>query len=806
MSSTAQTKFKLSTISIISSIALSACGGGSDTPTQVSGDTPIQSGELRLAISGLPDNVRGKISVTGPNGYQSDVSSNVSLNGISTGTYTITILPVTEGNLEFDVIPSQFQVEINDGQVIEQNVTYMTSVNSEGTISNFGSVYVNGVRYDTDESEVYIDDEEGTEDDLDKGMNVIVKGRMTADGSSAIAESIEYDASFKGPIEAISLTENFIVVLGQTIFVDDSTEYKNTQFTALLVGDVLEISALKRGDENFLATHIEKENDGSSYEINGMVTELNEDTKTFRILSQVVDYSNATIIESFANGDYVEVESRSITSDNIIIADSVEIESQNDDEDENGYLSFRGEISERNDLQIRLSGGEQLSLNDDSEIENGNLSDLIVGTSVVIKAQRENGNLIVDELWIISSDKTLLRSEITGINSSASTVELLGETFKLTSYTTLKDNSSAQIRRMTIDDLGIGDEIEILSLAQQDDISVAHKLTRYDSGSSQDEYTEIEGYIESLDALSSSFTVHGLEVSINASSQIYLDESHQYLNEISFFEFASIGDEVETSVVRIEDGSLIALFVELESENENDDTSSNSAKIEGTVTGSLNNGQFQLSNRTILIDENTRFEDGGINDLIEGTRVEVRVTQNPEGLYALEVEFEDSSDDDGYDDDDNNGDDDYSSDNKVEVYGAVENLNSTSFVIRGLTVLYSQNTIYDDGRAQDLVNGALVEVSGQLNSLGELVAREIDFEEVEDNEREFEGVISSIVSDTEFYIGDRLVRLSSNVEFDNGNALKLAVGIFVEVEGYLDSDGVFVAREVEFKDENDDDD
>ena len=58
---------------------------------------------------------------------------------------------------------------------------------SSGTITGFGSIYVNGVKFDTSSSTISIDDSPGIEDDLAIGMRVTVNGTLNADGVNGTA-------------------------------------------------------------------------------------------------------------------------------------------------------------------------------------------------------------------------------------------------------------------------------------------------------------------------------------------------------------------------------------------------------------------------------------------------------------------------------------------------------------------------------------------------------------------------------------------------------------------------------------------
>ena len=72
-----------------------------------------------------------------------------------------------------------------------------SGITSSGTITGFGSVYVNGVKFETSSSTFTIDDNPGIEDLLAVGMRVTVKGTLNADGVSGTATSVSYDDDWK---------------------------------------------------------------------------------------------------------------------------------------------------------------------------------------------------------------------------------------------------------------------------------------------------------------------------------------------------------------------------------------------------------------------------------------------------------------------------------------------------------------------------------------------------------------------------------------------------------------------------------
>ena len=76
---------------------------------------------------------------------------------------------------------------------------------SSGTVTGFGSVYVNGVKFETDTTVFDIDDSgSGSQDDLAIGMVVTVNGTVNDDGVTGTADSISFDDQLQGPVSNIT--------------------------------------------------------------------------------------------------------------------------------------------------------------------------------------------------------------------------------------------------------------------------------------------------------------------------------------------------------------------------------------------------------------------------------------------------------------------------------------------------------------------------------------------------------------------------------------------------------------------------
>ena len=130
-----------------------------------------------------------------------------------------------------------------------------------GPISTFGSVVVNGVRYNTDNATFTIDGQPATQADLKVGQVVVVKGSIDDDDVNGTADDISYDDEVTGLISSIDAAGQSFVVLNQTVLVNADTSFEDefvpSSFDGLAVGQRVEVSGLFDANGDIVATRIE---------------------------------------------------------------------------------------------------------------------------------------------------------------------------------------------------------------------------------------------------------------------------------------------------------------------------------------------------------------------------------------------------------------------------------------------------------------------------------------------------------------------------------------------------------------------
>lgn len=181
-----------------------------------------------------------------------------------------------------------------------------TGIVNSGPITAFGSVLVNGTEFDTRNALIVVNGEErGVGDtvaveNLDVGRVVTVEGILaSADGSQAVADRVLYTDNVEGPVETIRETQaatREIVVLGQTVVVNDLTAFKGTTIDTLMLNDVVAVSGLIDDARAIRASFLQRTGEftpGLEVGVSGTVENLDTALKTFKINDLAVDYSAA---------------------------------------------------------------------------------------------------------------------------------------------------------------------------------------------------------------------------------------------------------------------------------------------------------------------------------------------------------------------------------------------------------------------------------------------------------------------------------------------------------------------------------
>lgn len=411
---------------------------------------------------------------------------------------------------------------------------------STGTITGFGSVFVNGVEYSTTGTAFDIDDAPGSQSDLQVGQQVTVQWSSVDAGVTRRAVEVFYDDSVEGPITAgsIDLVTQSFVVLGQTVLVDADTSFASPliDIDSLADGDVVEVSGLLAnsvGGVVVRATRIERKAAGGEIEIRGTVSERT--VNTFVINGQVVLTTDAIIDAPgnvINNGDFVEVKGTVVNGDGQLVATQVELEDGEDriggDGDEaevEGYVTAFTDAT-----SFSVSGVPVLS----SVTATGGT--VAPGAKVRVKGEfNADGAIVASQVEVRAGASgspvdARISALVDSVNVAAGQLVLLGVTIQTDADTRFEDQSNDGVRSFSLADVRAGgnpDFVEVRGVAQENGTILATLLQRQEP----DSQGELRGSLGPRD--DPDFTILGVLVETDEFTAFFdVDE-----NEITAAEF-----------------------------------------------------------------------------------------------------------------------------------------------------------------------------------------------------------------------------------------------------------------------------
>lgn len=260
-----------------------------------------------------------------------------------------------------------------------------------GTITAFGSVFVNAIEFETTDASITVDDASAGETSLRIGMKVqleAVNGR---------ALYIVFEPEVKGPVTAIDAVNGILTVLGQNIVVGGDTAFDGIiSIQDLQIGDNIEVSGFSDSAGNIIASYIGREDPGLQiYKVIGTVSNHYLPDSTFTINSLEVDYSHVFNPPVIDNGETVHI--KGTMQSNIFIASELYVASSfaspGEEYEIEGLITL---VTSPDDFYVN---GQRVRTNAGTEYEHGSPSDIAVNRRVEVEGTVDsNGILIASEV------------------------------------------------------------------------------------------------------------------------------------------------------------------------------------------------------------------------------------------------------------------------------------------------------------------------------------------------------------------------------------------------------------------------
>ncbi len=432
---------------------------------------------------------------------------------------------------------------------------------SRGTITAFGSIFVNGVEWDIDTATITLDGLPATEDDLALGMVVSVEGEV--EGETGSATNVDFEDEIEGPIEVVgpvipgSPRTRTISILGVIIVLEEGTTiFDNAlagdfNFDNLSAGQVVEVSGFRVSQSQIIATRVERKSDvilgSTEIELKGVISDYDGDNK-FRIGTSEITFDPDGITTDLSDlnngiedGLFVEVKGILETATSIR---ATQIEEEDEDFDEETELSLEGIITSFTDLSNFHIGSVQIDASE-AELQPNDPTLFKEGVRVEVEGTIENGILKAKELQVRAGESHVSGEvEASGIDLENQSMILVDISIQINSTTVFEDDlseekGSSSTGGFKFEDIKAGDFIEADGL-EVDGILIATKIKR-----AEPEKIKLKGRVQEFDLNAQTLTILGLTIPTNSETEFEDRFGNKFPTSDAFFNTISEGTILE---------------------------------------------------------------------------------------------------------------------------------------------------------------------------------------------------------------------------------------------------------------------
>ncbi len=590
-----------------------------------------------------------------------------------------------------------------------------TIASVDGTITGFGSVIIDGVRFDDSATKVAIansaDATAATLGDLHTGMRV--QGEL----KDGVLQNLVVNFVLVGTVGTVDATAGTLTVFGQTIKTTTTGQLPTVfeGFSALAqmaLGDLVKVSGTVASDGSITATRIERRaKDGTEvFRVSGAVQSIDTTAKTFTLVgnsSVTVNYAAAKLLPTGAvieNGKLVSVVATaapaSSSGKNVLTASVVEVKARKlaDSSD----TTVGGPISDFTSL-ASLRIGDVLVDASSATLKEGTLAaDVANGAQAQAHGTIKDGTMKADWLRVFKNDtaiKAMLVGQITDYVS-------LGN---FTLRGTVVDASAARFTKGTAADVAAGAWVQVTGQLTTAGVKATEIAVQTPPANTTQ---RLAGAITAVDVNAKTFTLLGTTVRwgdttkvspegkalANLSAGVTVTVEGSYSDSTGLFTATGVTVVNTTGVTKTIGFSGIAFNVT--------DTS------------------LQIGSYTVQLTPNTTLQPAGtqLANLVNGARLSVKVSVTGSGgslqLTAISIELQKAE----------KADKDGSGNDYAYLGGLVSDyVSSASFKVGGQKVDASGSAVqFVDGDATKLANGVKVEIKGSVKD-GVLVAKQVHF-------------------------------------------------------------------------------
>lgn len=412
---------------------------------------------------------------------------------------------------------------------------------ARGTITGFGSVYLNGTRYDTASASFSRSGEDSRQGDFAVGMVVKIRGDIEGHRASRV----EYKEDVEGPVDEV-LTDG-LRVMGQVVLIGPQTKVApGFDLAAVVAGDVVEVSGMRNASDEIEATFVEAKDPARvrKYQVLGQIRGLDSTQQTFRIGGLTVDYSTAEF-DDFTEADLadaqlvdVEDEQRGYSPGDLrLVATEVGLDSavRCEDEDDIGRhhgdgddAKVEGLITQFVDATHIVVSGVAVTITSSTVFAFGDATNLAVGADVEVHGMLAGDGTVSARKIEFAHNAARVAGLVESVDASVSLLKVFGVTIDPVTDARFRDERDG-VTPFGVADIVVGDFIEARGVAT-DTAVLGHEIER-----DRADDTRLRGAASHIDVAARSLTILGVPVVTDASTEYKGGDDEETLSAAEFF-------------------------------------------------------------------------------------------------------------------------------------------------------------------------------------------------------------------------------------------------------------------------------
>lgn len=388
--------------------------------------------------------------------------------------------------------------EDNDNGIEGTGTTVATV--ASGPIDNFGSVIVNGVRYDTDNAVFSVNNAVASQTELALGQVVVVTGAVREDGVTGVADRVDFVANIRGPVSRVDPLTNTLIVLDQLVAISTTTQLGDDididNLSSISIGDFVEVSGLPTSSGELIATRVDILEAVDRSSVLGVVSNIDTSALSFDLNGLSVDFTNALVDGAPESG--LEDGLRVVVDGNVNTDSAAQLDFN---AVEIRVVSALPELTQELNVDVeslisRFASvtdfdvdGTRVTTNDSTEYLEGTVDDLGLNSSINVKGVINADNILVAaqiefipfnvDILVTGQVQTLTTSD--NSEGIVGTLEILGVSLTVTNETVYADKSSLNSPVEGFADITPSDRLDVRGIYDGQSTTVT-SITRLDPG------------------------------------------------------------------------------------------------------------------------------------------------------------------------------------------------------------------------------------------------------------------------------------------------------------------------------------